>query len=110
MPLMPCFQPNQAEAEGKIIGEILAGYGELEVSVLACLVAVEGQIDLPIRRLFKRMPAEKRVQQARKTLLPDFKKAGLETEMREALDDLDWCRKLRNQYAHCQWGWTSRDG
>jgi hypothetical protein len=110
MPLMPCFQPDQAEEEGKIIGKILAGYGELEVTVLACLVAVEGQIDLPIRELFGRMSAERRINLARKRLLPDFTKAGFGAEMKEALGDLDWCRKLRNQYAHCQWGWKDGDG
>ena len=106
MALMPCFGPNQAEAEGHIVGRILAGYGELEVLMLACLVSVEGQTDLPTRLLFKRMSAENRIKQAKKALLPDFKKAGQEAEMREALDDVNWCRKLRNQYAHCQWGWT----
>jgi hypothetical protein len=110
MPLMPCFEPDQAEEEGKIIGKILAGYGELEVTVLLCLVAVEGQLDLPIRQLFKRMPAERRLEKACKALAQDFKNAGLGSEMDEALSDLDWCRKLRNQYAHCQWGWTPVDG
>ena len=110
MPLMPCFEAGQAEQEGKIIGKILAGYGELEVTVMSCLVAVEGQLDLPIRQLFGRMSAERRINLARKALSPDFTKAGLGAEMKEALRDLDWCRKLRNQYAHCQWGWTSADG
>jgi hypothetical protein len=110
MPLMPCFESLQAEEEGKIIGKILAGYGELEVTVLACLVAVEGQLDQPIRQLFGRMSAERRINLARKRLLPDFTKADLGAEMKEALRDLDWCRELRNQYAHCQWGWTSADG
>jgi hypothetical protein len=106
MTLMPCFGPHQAEAEGHIVGRILAGYGELEVLMLACLVSIEGQTDLPTGLLFKRMSAEKRIKEAKKTLLPDFKKAGLENEMSEALSDVNWCRKLRNQYAHCQWGWT----
>jgi len=110
MPLMPCFESSQAEEEGKFIGKILAGYGELEVTVLSCLVAVEGQLDLPIRQLFGRMSAERRINLARKRLLPDFTKAGLGAEMKESLRDLDWCRGLRNQYAHCQWGWTSADG
>ena len=69
-----------------------------------------GQIDLPIRQLFGRMSAERRINLARKRLLPDFTKAGLGAEMKESLRDLDWCRGLRNQYAHCQWGWTSADG
>jgi hypothetical protein len=26
------------------------------------------------------------------------------------MDDMDWCRTLRNQYAHCAWYHTSREG
>src|SRR5215468_6513417 len=88
MPLMPCFESSQAEEEGKFIGKILAGYGELEATVLACLVAVEGQLDQPIRQLFGRMSAERRINLARKRLLPDFTKADLGAEMKEALRDL----------------------
>jgi hypothetical protein len=50
---------------------VLAGYGELEVTMLACLVAVEGQVDYPIRQLFKRTTAENRIKLARQALLPN---------------------------------------
>jgi hypothetical protein len=23
---------------------------------------------------------------------------------------MDWCRQIRNQYAHCQWYWTAHEG
>jgi hypothetical protein len=38
MSLMPCFQPNQAFSEGVILGRLLAGYGELELTMCACLI------------------------------------------------------------------------
>jgi hypothetical protein len=108
---MPCFEiPNQANEEGRIIGLILVGYGELETTLLACLVAADYNVDTPIRALFKDTNAERRVKEAKKLLLQDYTKAGLEAELREALSDLNWCRKIRNQYAHCQWGWTQREG
>jgi hypothetical protein len=108
--LMPCFEINQANDEGRIIGLILVGYGELETTLLACLVASDYQVDTPIRALFKDTNAERRVKEAKKLLIQDYTKAGLEAEMRETLSDLNWCRKMRNQYAHCQWGWTQKDG
>jgi hypothetical protein len=38
--LMPCFEiPNHANEEGRSIGLILVGYGELETTLLACVVA-----------------------------------------------------------------------
>src|SRR6185312_5078263 len=60
--------------------------------------------------LFGGTNAEKRVKEAKKLLLRDYAKASLEGDMEEAISDLNWCRKLRNQYAHCQWAWTRRDG
>ena len=111
MSLMPCFTlPNQAIAEGMIIGRLLAGYGELEVTMCSCLIATEGMFDLPVRTLFDEWNAEKRIKIARKCLTADYTKAGLQVELAEALDDMDWCRKVRNQYAHCQWAWTTQEG
>lgn len=110
MTLMPCFGPHQAPAEGMIIGRLLAGYGELEVSMCACLIAIEGQFDAPIRQLFNERSAEKRIKGSKKALTLEYTKAGLHIELAEALQDMEWCRKIRNQYAHCQWYWTSNEG
>ena len=110
MTLMPCFGPHQAPAEGMLIGQILAGYGELEVAMCACIIAVEGQLDLPIRKLFNERNAEKRIKESKKALIQKYTKAGLHIELEEALRDMEWCRKIRNQYAHCQWYWTSQEG
>jgi hypothetical protein len=37
-------------------------------------------------------------------------RAGLIGDLVQTFDDLDWCRQIRNQYAHCQWYWTQQDG
>jgi hypothetical protein len=69
MSLMPCFElPNQAPTEGTLVGRILAGYGELELTMCACLIAIEGQVDLPIRKLFDERGAENRIKLARNIL------------------------------------------
>ena len=39
--IMHCFNPGSAEAEGKIIGSLLAGYGELELEMVGCLIAAQ---------------------------------------------------------------------
>jgi len=52
MSLMPCFDSDQAQTEGIIIGRLLAGYGEIETQVCMCLIVVEGMIDPPIRTVF----------------------------------------------------------
>jgi hypothetical protein len=110
MSLMPCFDSNQAQAEGTIIGRLLAGYGEIETQACMCLIVVEGTIDLPIRTIFGERGAEKRIETARKALKLDYAKAGLLVPLSQALADMDHCREIRNQYSHCQWFWTTQDG
>ena len=110
MSLMPCFQPTQAFAEGVTVGRILAGYGELEVCMTDCLIAIEGQFDTPVRTIFKERRAEKRIKIAKRVLMDEYTKAGLARDLTEALDDIDWCRTIRNQYAPCQWYWTKQEG
>jgi hypothetical protein len=107
---MPCFGLNQAYAEGVVIGRLLAGYGELEVSMCACLIAVEGTFDPPVRTLFEKRGEKKRIDNAKQALSAEFAKANLLMELTETLDDMDWCREIRNQYSHCQWYWTSHEG
>jgi hypothetical protein len=110
MSLMPCFDSDQAPAEGMIIGRLLAGYGELELLMCMCLIVVEGIIDIPIRNVFSTRGAERRIEIAENALQADFTKAGLMAELAQALADLDWCRQIRNQYSHCHWYWTAQEG
>jgi hypothetical protein len=111
MSLMPCFGPDQACTEGKVIARLLAGYGELELSMCACLITVEGIYDSPIRQIFRdERGAENRIKAGRKLLSGDYRSAGLIADLTDALNDLDYCRKIRNQYSHCHWYWTSREG
>jgi hypothetical protein len=110
MSLMPCFQPTQASTEGALLGRLLAGYGELELTMCACLIAVEGIFDTPIRSIFGSRGAEKRIKCARRLLLPEYSKANLQDELEQALDDMELCRQIRNQYSHCHWYWTQEEG
>jgi hypothetical protein len=107
---MPCFHANQAQAEGIIVGHLLAGYGELELQLCACRIAVERIVDLPIRELFGVRGAERRLDIAKAALRSDYTKAGLIADLLQAFADLDWCRQIRNQYSHCQWYWTKSEG
>lgn len=85
MALMPCFGPSQALAEGILVGQLLAGYGELEVSMCSCLIAIKGQFDTPIRQLFNERSAETRIKESKKALTHEYTKAGLHIELAEAL-------------------------
>jgi hypothetical protein len=110
MSLMPYFKPGQAFDEGVILGRLLTGYGELEVVMCSCLIAVEGLVDRPIKTLFRTRGAGPRIKIAEGALKSDFTNAALVADLTQALADLDWCREIRNQYSHCQWYWTAHDG
>lgn len=111
MSLMPCFDAaDQARTEGTIVGRLLVGYGELEVQLLACHFAVENIYDLPIRDLFSDRGEKRRLKTSKAALRSDYTRAGLIGDLLQTFDDLDWCRQIRNQYAHCQWYWTRQDG
>jgi hypothetical protein len=95
MSLMPCFNADQAQAEGVVVGRLLAGYGELELQLCGCRVAVENILDLPIREFFGVRGAERRLDIAKQTLEADYAKASLTADLAQALSDLDWCRAIR---------------
>ena len=54
MSLMPGFKPTEAQAEGLIIGTLMAGYGELEMEICGCLITSEYNFDMPVREVFRR--------------------------------------------------------
>jgi hypothetical protein len=47
--IMPAF--DRFVEEGNIIGRLLAGYGELELEMCACVAAVTNDLDAAIRKL-----------------------------------------------------------
>jgi hypothetical protein len=101
---------DQAEAEGRIIGRLLAGYGELELEMCACLAAVTNNLDGAIKTLFRGRGGENRITAADTLMKQQFIDAGLAAPYQAALCDMDWCRQIRNQYAHCHWYYTPREG
>jgi hypothetical protein len=62
------------------------------------------------RKLRAERGEQKRISNARKALVAPYLSVNLQTELAGALHDMDWCRQIRNQYAHCQWYWTAHEG
>lgn len=113
MTLMPCFvHENEAHKEGIIVGRLLAGYGELEMAMCACIIEQNPRynFDTPVRQLFTERGELKRIGNAKTALINPYQTVDLHQEVAIALDDMDWCRRIRNQYAHCQWYWTAHEG
>jgi hypothetical protein len=99
--IMPVFKSFQEE--GKIVGRLLAGYGELEFRLFGCLAATMDNDADALRIIFGVRRAESRIQRADKQMRGAYRNVGLHADYLEAIADLNWCRLLRNQYAHSHW-------
>jgi hypothetical protein len=108
--IMHCFDPGRAEAEGKIIGSLLAGYGELELEMANCLRAATGNYDASIKELYRVRGEERRINKADSMMKAQYVDAKLAVDYKQTISDMQWCRKIRNQYAHCHWYYTTADG
>jgi hypothetical protein len=107
--MLPAFLA--APAEGQIIGRILAGYGELEFEMGRCLgVAVHGDAEAGVRQLFSNRGEAARINTASEKMTLLYSDVGLGGLCEAILEDMDWCRELRNQYAHCSWYHTQQEG
>ena len=60
--IMPGF--DRFPKEGDLIGRLLAGYGELELEMCACLAATTDDLGGAIKKLFGVRGERKRIQQA----------------------------------------------
>jgi hypothetical protein len=96
--------------EGKIIGRLLAGYGELEFELACCLGAVLGDQDQAFRVMFRMRGEEQRIQTADALMRPACTSLNLCLTYNEMIADLGWCKKTRNRCAHCHWYDTSEHG
>ena len=112
MSLMPCFDQKQAYAESIVLARLLAGYGEIELQMCMCLVAVEGQIDTPIRQVFGKTGAERRIKICKKALCGMIMtKLIVPADLQAALSDLEWCRQFEtNMHTVPGSGQRQRDG
>jgi hypothetical protein len=71
---------------------------------------VTRNIDDVIRRLFNLRGEKRRIDCADNLACAPYMKAGLGRDFKTVINDMHYCRELRNQYAHCQWYGTSQDG
>jgi|SRR5579862_3978678 len=101
--VLSCFGPGQYEKEGAIVGRLLAGYGELEMEMTVCVGAAVKDLDDAIRAMFSVRGEERRINLAKSNLRIPSTSAGLQMLTKQILSDMEWCKAIRNQYAHCQW-------
>lgn len=100
--ILPIF--DEFPEEGRIIGRLVAGYGELEFGLLTLLTLELGNDPSQSAKVMYRIRGEEqRIQIADALLRKRFKSftfAGIYTD---AICAMDHCRRIRNQYAHSHW-------
>jgi len=99
---LPAFDrfPTIASA----VGRLLAGYGELEFELAHCVSIVTNDPDHTFKKMFGAQGERKRIKSASDLGLNALKPSSYLDVFNLALEDMDHCRKIRNQYAHCTWG------
>jgi hypothetical protein len=89
--------------EGAIVGRLLTGYGEIEFDLMMCLSEFLGDINIAIRVIYRVRSESSRIDVADAMLRPHYASFGLSKEYEEAFIALQFCKKLRNNYAHSHW-------
>ena len=87
--IMPAFIRFPQEAT--IIGRLLAGYGDLEFDLCYCVAVARDDFDMAFKSMF-RLDSIGRSK---------YRELKLGTQFAEAIAATDYCRRIRNQYAHC---------
>jgi|SRR5271154_4660112 len=96
--IMPAFQKFPPEA--RIIGDLLTGYTDLELSLLNCVQVVRNDFDAVLKAMFRVRGETNRVKVADGLGLNRYRELGLDVEFSDAIDAMLHCVKIRNQYAH----------
>src|ERR1700730_13427466 len=99
---MPSFLTYSDEA--KIIGNLLAGYTDLEVGLLNCIQVVRTfEFDTVLKAMFRVRGETNRIKIADALGRVPYRELGLEGSFIKVIGAMNFCMKIRNQYAHCVW-------
>jgi hypothetical protein len=87
-----------------IIGRIVIGYGELEIALMNRVHMARGtDIDTVLKAMFRTRGEMPRINIAHALGRQTFVDQGIDAEFAKTISDMNYCRIIRNQYAHCIW-------
>jgi hypothetical protein len=87
--------------EGAIIGRLLTGYAELEISLMRCIHVVRDDFDTVLKAMFRIRGEQQRLSVGDALGRHHYQALDLGVEFNAAVKPMDYCRQIRNQYAHC---------
>jgi len=89
--------------EGRLVGRLLTAYADLEVALLQCVHAAVGNFDLVLKAMYRIRGETARLRIADGLGYAGFAGHNLDAHFSSAIDDMGYCRELRNSYAHSNW-------
>lgn len=98
----PAF--DRFPAEARLIGKLLAGFGEVELSVCRNAGHAVHLLEDVLKALYRLRTTSSRIDAADALARPRFTEAGLVAEYQTAHTMVASCLQLRNQFGHCNWG------
>src|SRR3546814_10168398 len=96
--IMPAF--DTFPQEGAIIGRLLAGYGEIELSLCMCVVQARDDHDMVFKAMFRPRGETQRIDVADALGRKPYEDAGLGTPFGEVIGAARYCLKIRNPFSH----------
>lgn len=106
---MPAFTRGENEDAAKIIGRIVTGYGELEFNLAWAVTWLIGNDeDRAFKGIYLKRGEEARIKAAAALVQTAPTPTSLKRRFEAAIHGMHVCRKIRNHYAHCQWGDDAR--
>jgi hypothetical protein len=106
--LMPALHSFPEEAA--IIGRLIPAYGEFEYIFAYCAGHVLDDADRAIKLAFRLRSEINRFDACDALIRGPAIKAGLEKQYLDTHTAMSYCRKIRNQYAHCHWAYHPTAG
>ena len=86
--------------EAEIIGRLLAGYADLEIDLMHCAQVVRDDLDTVLKAMFRARGESARIKVADAFGRHHYAAIKLGTEFGMAISAMQYCLKIRNQYAH----------
>ena len=99
MPIaVPVFRKFHVEAA--IIGQLVIGYGELELDLCNCVAMGISNVNKTVKAMFGTRSETKRINIAETLARQPYKDLALGDWFDEAIIGMRYCVQIRNQYAH----------
>ncbi|MCP8884833.1 hypothetical protein NIM87_15090 [Devosia sp. XJ19-1] len=91
-------------SEASLIGQMVVGYGEIDISMVSAVGKAMGMMFQLLDALEEVQSEMRRIVVVQKLARGKFVALGLADEFDQAISAMEFCRETRNYFAHCHYG------